>query len=128
MNVASVLFVAAGGAVGAVLRYLATTFMHGWLGRGFPWGTLSVNVVGSLLMGVCFVWLSEHGSAQRAADARLWLMTGVLGGFTTYSAFSLETLALLEAGLPYRALYNVAASVAGCLAAVAAGMWLARQL
>lgn len=128
MSLAGTLLVAAGGAAGAVLRYLLTTVVHGWLGRGFPWGTLSVNVTGSLLMGLCFVWVTEHVPAARAGEARLLLMTGLLGGFTTFSAFSVETLALLEQGLPWRAVANVVASVLACLGAVAAGMWFARQL
>ncbi len=127
MTLTGLTWVAAGGAAGAALRYAATTLVHGWLGRGFPWGTLSVNVLGSFLIGLAFVWLSAW-DGERAVNARLLLLTGVLGGFTTFSAFSLETLALLEAGEPLRAAANVAVSVLACLGAVALGMWLARAL
>jgi CrcB protein len=127
-GVAALLLVAAGGATGAVLRYLLSMRVHGWLGHGFPWGTLCVNVIGSFAMGALFVWLTQWSSVARAGDARLLLMTGVLGGFTTFSAFSLETLGLLEQGFAGRAAVNMLVSVGLCLASAAAGMWVVRQL
>lgn len=108
--------IALGGALGSVLRYLMVTAIGG------PLGTLAVNVLGSLAIGVLFVWLGAREGWQ------LFLMTGVLGGFTTFSAFSLDTLKLIEGGqIPQAAAY-VAGSVALSLAAVALGMALARGL
>lgn len=129
MNAAALLFVAAGGAAGAVARYVTSTWVHGLLGRGFPWGTLVVNVVGSLLMGLAFVAVGELArDVDSVRQLRLLLMTGLLGGFTTFSAFSLETLLLLEQGAWLRALANVSVSLVACLAAAYAGTLLARQL
>ncbi|MEO0421356.1 MAG: fluoride efflux transporter CrcB [Pseudomonadota bacterium] len=119
--------VALGGALGASGRYVTTLAMQAWLGRAFPWGTLSVNVIGSFAMGIAFVALAALGDEQRANEGRLLLMTGVLGGFTTFSAFSLETLALMEQGEWTRSVANVGVSVALCLAATFAGLALARQ-
>ncbi|MEM9386405.1 MAG: fluoride efflux transporter CrcB [Pseudomonadota bacterium] len=119
--------VAFGGALGATARYVTTVAMQAWLGRAFPWGTLSVNALGSFAMGIAFVALASLGDEQRATDGRLLLMTGVLGGFTTFSAFSLETLALMEQGAWMRSAANVGASVTLCLAATFAGLALARQ-
>ena len=118
--------VAVGGALGALLRYGVSIGVHGLLGRGFPYGTLTVNVSGSLLMGLFYVLLLERSSL--APEWRLALLVGLLGSFTTFSAFALETLALIEEGAPFRALANVAASVVACLAACAAGLWLGRSL
>jgi CrcB protein len=115
--------VALGGALGAVLRYLAGAWALRAFGPGFPWGTLFVNVAGSLLIGALAVALADKGA--RSAP---FLIAGVLGGFTTFSAFSLETLALIEAGrAPLAALY-VAASVLLSLLAVAAGALLSRAI
>lgn len=123
----AIALVAAGGALGASARYVATVAVQAWLGRAFPWATLSVNVIGSFAMGIAFVVLASLGDEQRANDSRLLLMTGVLGGFTTFSAFSLETLALMEQGEWARSVANVGASVVLCLAATLAGLALARQ-
>ncbi|MEO5366397.1 MAG: fluoride efflux transporter CrcB [Magnetococcus sp. WYHC-3] len=118
--------VALGGALGAVARYLVTGWVGAWLGRSFPWGTLTVNVTGSLLMGMLF-----HLLVERWGPAPLWrmlLMVGVLGAFTTFSSFALETLQLLETGLTSSAALNILASVILCLLAVWAGVVLARLL
>ena len=114
--IANLLYVAAGGALGSVLRYLVVRFIPF---AGFPLGTLVVNVTGSFLIGFSYVYLQE-----RIADdsLRLLLMAGVLGGFTTFSAFSLETLNLLQSGYPGRALLNIVLSVILCLLACYAGM------
>ncbi len=120
------LAIAAGGALGSVLRFWMSNWTHAQLGRSFPYGTLMVNVLGCLLMGVLFVWLTE-----RASLAPVWragLLIGVLGGFTTFSAFSMETVSLLEEGAQVKALLNVVSSVVVCLGATWVGMIAARQL
>lgn len=106
--------VALGGALGSVLRYLLVAAV------GAPLGTLAVNVLGSFAIGVLFVSLGARGGWN------VFLMTGVLGGFTTFSAFSLDTLKLVEAGEILRALAYVVASVIVSLLAVALGAALAR--
>ena len=99
------LHVAIGGAVGAVLRYQLGRAMSVWLGGPamsiFPWATLAVNALGSLLMGMLAGWLVRHGavgSGQGSEQLRLLLGVGLLGGFTTFSAFSLEMVLLIERG------------------------------
>lgn len=87
-----VLVVAAGGALGSVGRFLGSEWVSGLAGRDFPWGTLAVNLLGSLLAGLLFAWLMGREGA--VAWVRLLLMVGVLGGFTTWSSFVLETLLL----------------------------------
>jgi len=118
------LAVAAGGAAGAVLRFWGGQAVHLWLGHAFPWGTLAVNVTGSLLMGLGYVWLHEVGQLDPAW--RLALLTGLLGSFTTFSTFSLESLRLLETGQIGAAAASVAANVVLCLGAAGIGLWLGR--
>ncbi|MGD8935502.1 MAG: fluoride efflux transporter CrcB [Thiogranum sp.] len=118
--------IASGGAVGAVLRYWVSTWVYAFSGRGFPYGTLAVNVLGSLLMGFLFVWLLERLSND--LTLRAFLLIGLLGAFTTFSTFSVETLNLIESGQLARALVNVLLSVVLCVAAAALGVLLARQI
>lgn len=118
--------VALGGAAGSVLRYLLGLLVHGGLGKGFPFGTLAVNVLGSLAVGY-FATLLPH-TEQPAPLLRLLLITGLLGGFTTFSAFSIETLGLLQAGDLHKALLNVAATLCLCMLCVWAGYAFARTL
>ena len=118
--------IAIGGAFGAVLRYGASMSVYSLLGRGFPYGTLFVNVTGSLLMGLLSVMLLERfniGPEWRAA-----LLVGVLGSFTTFSTFSIETLNLLEQGDVMRAMTNIVLSVLVCLVAVWFGVLIGRQI
>ena len=117
--------VAAGGAIGAVMRYGATALVTSWLPRGFPWGTLSVNVLGSLLMGMVFVLLVERGLP--GSGGRLFFGVGLIGAFTTFSTFSLDAIALYEAGAGLRAGLYVLASVATCLLATLAGIIITRS-
>lgn len=120
------LAVAAGGAVGALLRYWLSAASHALLGTAFPYGTLVVNGVGSLAMGFFSVFLFERvglGPEWRAA-----LLVGLLGAFTTFSTFSLETFHLVENGARMRAAANVAANVVLCLAAVWLGVIAGRKL
>jgi fluoride exporter len=119
-------FIAGGGAFGAVLRYGASLGVYSLFGRGFPYGTLFVNVVGSLLMGVLSIILLDRfnvGPEWRAA-----ILVGMLGAFTTFSTFSIETMNLLEQGDITRGMLNVVVSVVLCLLAVWTGLILGRQL
>ena len=116
--------VALGGAVGASGRYLVGLAAIRSFGPGFPCGTVIVNVFGSFLMGVLVVVLA-HLSATRLAPL---LMTGLLGGFTTFSAFSLDAVALWERGHAAAATLYVLASILLSVAAVLAGLALARNL
>jgi CrcB protein len=88
----SIVYVALGGAIGAAARYLVSDWMASWLGPGFPWGTFFANISGSFLIGIVLV-LVEGGSLP--AGARLFLAVGILGGYTTFSSFSYESLNLL---------------------------------
>lgn len=114
--------VALGGAIGASLRYLTNVAAMRAFGPGFPWGTVAVNVAGSFLMGALVVVLAHKGGMRFAP----FLMTGVLGGFTTFSAFSLDALTLWERGEAGLAAAYVAGSVMVSLAAIVAGMAVAR--
>ena len=116
--------VALGGAIGASARYLTGLAAARLLGKGFPWGTLIVNIAGSFLMGVLVIVLL-HLSANRFAPL---LMTGLLGGFTTFSAFSLDAVTLYERGQLGLAASYVGASVILSIAALFAGLAVARSL
>ena len=118
--------IAAGGAIGAVLRFWISSGIYGLLGRGFPYGTLAVNVVGSLLMGILYVLLIER--LALGAEWRAFLLVGLLGAFTTFSTFSIETLNLLEQADYAKAFANVVLSVVACIAAAFIGITIARQL
>ena len=121
----STLTVAAGGAIGASLRHLVGLWTLRQFGPGLPVGTLGVNVLGSFLMGVLAAWLLARGAGQGFA---LFLGTGVLGGFTTFSAFSLDAVRLLEAkGIGAFAAY-VGASVGLSLIALVLGLALAKAI
>ena len=115
--------VALGAAVGALLRWWAGLAFNG-LWAGFPLGTLLVNAVGGLLIGVAMVWFTRSPHEL----LRLLLVTGLLGGFTTFSAFSLDTLTLYERGQPGVAAAYVAGSVVLSLAAIVAGIHAARGI
>lgn len=119
------LIVAAGGAVGASLRHFTGIATMRWLGTSFPWGTLTVNVIGSFVMGVFIEWLARR--ADSSAELRLFMATGLLGGFTTFSAFSLDAAVLWERGNEVLAASYVAANVCGAIAALFAGLWLVRH-
>jgi len=120
------LAIAIGGAVGATLRFIVSTNVHRLLGRDFPYGTLTVNVLGSLLMGFLFIMLVERQISS--IELRSGLLFGVLGAFTTFSSFSFETLALLESGDWAKALINVFMSITCCLLATWVGLGIGRQL
>jgi CrcB protein len=122
----ALVLIAIGGAIGAVLRYGASTGVYSLLGRGFPYGTLFVNVAGSLLIGVLSVVMFER--FDTAPEWRAAVLVGVLGSFTTFSTFSIETLTLLEQGDVVRAVANIVLSVLICLIAVWFGVSLGRQI
>jgi len=121
-----VLAVAIGGALGSVLRYWASTGVYGLFGRGFPYGTLVVNVTGCFAMGILFVLLVERMSDNTVL--RAGILIGVLGGYTTFSSFSIETFNLIEQGAVLKAAANMATSLLVCLGATWLGVILARQL
>jgi CrcB protein len=116
----SLLQVALGGAIGASLRYLAGVGAVRLMGQGFPWGTLFVNLLGSLAMGALVVLLAQKDATRLAP----LLLTGLLGGFTTFSAFSLDAVTLYERGQIGAAASYVTASVVLSIAALFAGMAL----
>jgi CrcB protein len=116
-----------GGACGAVVRFLMSSGLYQWLGRGFPYGTLVVNIVGSFLIGL----LTEALILQRISitlEYRAAILVGFIGAFTTFSTFSLETLYLIEQGSLSKAALNVVVSVFGCLFAVWIGLLCGRTL
>jgi CrcB protein len=121
-----VLLVALGGAIGSVLRYYVGQCALRIMGPGFPWGTLTVNVVGCFVIGVFAEMIARRFGAS--ADLRLLLITGFLGGFTTFSAFSLDAISLFERGdLASGAAYMIA-SVGLSMLAVFAGLAITRAV
>ncbi len=120
------LAIAAGGALGALLRFWVSNGVYAILGRGFPYGTLAVNVLGSLAMGLLFILLIER--LALGAEWRAFLLIGLLGAFTTFSTFSIETLTLIEQAEYLKATANAVISVVACVGAALVGVMLARQL
>jgi CrcB protein len=114
------LYVAVGGAVGSLLRYWCSGVVANAFGETFPLGTLAVNVVGSALIGVVAVATGPDGRLLVDPEIRQMIMVGLFGGFTTFSSFSLQTLALLQDGEVWLAGLNVGLSVVLCLV----GVWL----
>jgi len=116
------IFIALGGATGACLRYFLSQLMLQWFGKGFPFGTLLVNIVGSFFLGFLYSLL-EHGQLEAA----LWRTTigiGFLGALTTFSTFSVDTLMLFQQGLWLKAALNVTLNILCCLFAA----WLGTQI
>ena len=123
----NVVLVALGGACGSVLRYGAGLAAARWLGVGFPYGTLFVNVTGSFAMGLLIECLTRrYGGAD--AQLRLLLATGVLGGYTTFSSFSLDVATLVERGALITAFVYLAVTILAGIAALFAGLALSRHL
>jgi CrcB protein len=121
------LLVAAGGAVGSVARYGVGLQVSRWLGSSWPYGTMTVNIAGGFLMGALVAWLAHAGAAQQDSWRAL-LGVGVLGGFTTFSAFTLEMALMIEKRAYGQAFTYSAASVLLALAALFAGMLFARRI
>lgn len=116
--------VALGGAVGAVARFATVSGVARLAGIDFPFGTMAVNVLGSFVMGALWIWLDMQGLTRLAP----LLMAGLLGGFTTFSAFSLDTLRLWESGAAWSAAGYAAGSVVLSIAALVAGATLIRGM
>ncbi len=120
------LLVALGGAIGAAARHGVNLAGMRLLGIGFPWGTVAVNVVGALVMGIFIEMLARRWGGS--AELRLFVATGILGGFTTFSAFSLDAVTLYQRGEVVLAFIYVAGSVILSIAALFLGLWLARTV
>ncbi len=118
--------VAIGGAIGASLRHLVNLAALRLVGVTFPWGTMAINIAGSFAMGVFVELLARRFGASN--EIRLFVATGILGGFTTFSAFSLDFAVLWERGAALPALSYVLVSVIGAILALFLGLWLVRSL
>ena len=121
-----ILSIALGGALGAVARHFVAARVMGILGLGFPFGILVVNVLGSFLMGVLVTLFAEKYALSQ--EVRAFLTVGLLGGFTTFSAFSMETVLLIERGQTFHSMLYVGASIVLAVAGLFAGMWLTRAV
>jgi len=122
------LVIALGSALGGVTRYGVGLVAARLWGAGFPWGTLLINIVGSFVITFYGGISLAPGPLQASAEMRAFVMVGFCGGFTTFSSFSLQTLALLQAGEALPAALYILSSVALCLAGAAIGYWLAANL
>ena len=118
--------IAIGGAIGSVLRYLVQIQCIEWFGAKFPYGTMMVNILGSLLIGFLSIILLERFFVS--ADIRIAILVGLLGGFTTFSTFSFETLSLIQQGSLLSAASNIIFSVTLCIVACFLGITLARAI
>jgi CrcB protein len=121
----NLLFVAVGGAIGAGARHLTNAGALRLIGPNYPWGTMAINIVGSFAMGLFIAFLARRGGSS---ELRLFVATGVLGGFTTFSAFSLDFATLWERGATLPAFGYALASVIGAIIALFLGLWLARTV
>jgi CrcB protein len=119
------LLIAIGGGLGSILRHAINQASTAFFGPRFPYGTLLVNVAGSFAAGLVAGWFALRGHHPAT---RLFLATGVLGGFTTFSAFSLDAALLLERGDTIGAAFYVGSSVGGAIVGVAGGLWVVRSL
>lgn len=124
----AIFLVFVGGGIGAALRHGVNIASAEWFGTGYPWGTIIVNVVGSFVIGALAAYFAFRGDAMWTQPLRLFLATGILGGFTTFSAFSLDFALLFERGEIGQGVFYVVASVALSLAAVFAGLFVVRSM
>ena len=120
------LWIAIGSGLGGMARYACSSLAANWFGQAFPWGTLIINVLGSLVIGFFAALTGPDGRLLVPGDVRQFVMVGLCGGYTTFSSFSLQTLTLAQDGGFIRAGLNVAGSVTLCLLAVWIG-WAAAQ-
>jgi fluoride exporter len=118
-------WIAIGSALGGMARHWCTLVATALFGTAFPWGTLFINILGSFVIGFFFAITGPDGRLDVSLDTKLFVMTGICGGYTTFSAFSLQTLSLFQDGAWLRGGAYIAASVALCLIAVWAGYALA---
>lgn len=123
----NVIYVAAGGALGSVLRYLLQNWVGAATGKDFPYGTMLVNIVGSFVMGAVIGWLARS-APQNAENIRLFVAVGVLGGFTTFSSFSLDAITLFEQGRLGAMSAYILASVICSLLGLLAGLQLMKAV
>lgn len=117
----SYVWIAIGSALGGVARHWCNAIATEWVGASFPWGTLFINVSGSFVIGFFFALTDPSGRFEVSTNAKLFVMTGLCGGYTTFSAFSLQSLTLFQQGAWLRGGGYIAASVVICLLAVWAG-------
>lgn len=123
VSIVTILVVVAGGMLGGIARFFVSGMVGRWIGQTFPWGTLVVNVTGCLLIGVLGALFRHLGADVQQEWLRDFAVVGVLGGYTTVSSFTLQTVNLALDGEAIQAVFNVLGSAAFCLAAVAAGHW-----
>jgi fluoride exporter len=121
----NLLLVVVGGGIGAGIRHLTNIGAMRLVGPNYPWGTMAINIVGSFAMGLFIAALMRRGGSN---ELRLFVATGILGGFTTFSAFSLDFATLWERGATLTALGYALASVVGAIIALFLGLWLARTV
>ncbi|MER8664839.1 fluoride efflux transporter CrcB [Mesorhizobium sp. M1148] len=121
----NLLLVVVGGGIGAGIRHLTNIGALRLVGPNYPWGTMAINIVGSFAMGLFVAALMRRGGSN---ELRLFVATGILGGFTTFSAFSLDFATLWERGATLPALGYALASVVGAIIALFLGLWLARTV
>lgn len=114
------LWIGLGGALGSIARHWCNGVVATTAGAAFPWGTLAINVLGSIVIGFAAVTMHDGGRFPVSDDARLFLMVGLCGGYTTFSAFSLQTLTMLQGGQWLPAAGNIGLSVILCIG----GAWL----
>jgi CrcB protein len=127
MSLTTCLIVMLGGALGTLARYLIGLLAIP-ISQDLPWGTIVINIAGSFIIGFFGTLTVAHGRFPAHENLRLFVMVGICGGFTTFSAFSLQTFDLLRAGAPFRAGTNIVVSVLFCVLATALGHYVASQI
>lgn len=125
-TITSILMVALGGALGAVARYGVSGWVHNYFPSAFPWGTLTVNALGSFVLGFSAILLSKYFSEMDMV--RLLLITGFLGAFTTFSTFSYQSIFLIQQGKLLMAGTNIVANVMVCCVLAGIGVWLGQRV
>jgi len=124
-HLAQIIAVALGGSLGAVARFMISNQVYAWFGREFAWGTLTVNVMGSFLIGFLAMLFIEK--VHLSVEMRTFIIVGFLGSFTTFSTFSHETFLFIQTGEYVKAGLNIAVSVVSGLIAVALGIWAGKH-